>query len=287
MRFRGGAGRSAGRCSRGVTVTGGAAGPLARVGAGRRWAGQPLAGHGAVETEAAAAGVVGLGEVLLVADGDPAPGPRAARGGGCSQRASVGEAGVGGWGGRLLRGTLRRSGEGCSSYPGTAGSTLLATGVALDRARAGSGGPGTARGRSADGRGQAESVVEGGGDPSPSHPHLGGLLLVSPCAPPPPTLPSHPGGRLTRQRHRRQGSEGWGKSAPLGYTLSQQRHSLGEGGAMGRGEAPLPPGHAALPALKAYRWGQAIPRHHPPTRPPHHCSCSGNRDQATDGHRRP
>lgn len=70
-------------------------------------------------------------------------------------------------------------------------------------------------------------------------------------------------------------------------TLSQQRHSLGEGGAMGRGEAPLPPGHAALPALKAYRWGQAIPRHHPPTRPPHHCSCSGNRDQATGGHRRP
>lgn len=72
-----------------AAVTGGAAGPLARVGAGRRWAGQPLAGHGAVEAEAAAAGVVGLGEVLLVADGDPAPGPRAARGGGRALRAAL------------------------------------------------------------------------------------------------------------------------------------------------------------------------------------------------------
>lgn len=47
-----------------VTVAGRAAGPLARVGAGRRRAGQPLAGHGAIEAEAAAAGVVGLGEML-------------------------------------------------------------------------------------------------------------------------------------------------------------------------------------------------------------------------------
>lgn len=120
MRFRGGAGRSAGRCSQGVTVTGGAAGPLARVGAGRRWAGQQLAGHGAVEAEAAAAGVVGLGEVLLVADGDPAPGPRAARGGGCSQRASV-SGGVGGVGREAAEGVSPEKWRGVRLLPGHCG----------------------------------------------------------------------------------------------------------------------------------------------------------------------
>lgn len=63
-----------------VTVAGGTAGPLARVGAGRRWAGQPLAGHGAVQAEAAAAGVARRGEVFLMAHGDRAPWPRTAGG---------------------------------------------------------------------------------------------------------------------------------------------------------------------------------------------------------------
>lgn len=72
----------------GVTVAGGAARPLARVRAGRGRAGQPLAGHGAVEAEAAAAGIAGRGEVLLVAGGGRA-GPWAAGGGwgGCGERA--------------------------------------------------------------------------------------------------------------------------------------------------------------------------------------------------------
>lgn len=66
----------------GVTVTGGAAGPLARVGAGCGRARQPLAGHGAVQAEAAVAGVPRREEVFLVARGIHAPGPRAAGGGG-------------------------------------------------------------------------------------------------------------------------------------------------------------------------------------------------------------
>lgn len=57
---------------RGVTVAGGAAGPPARVRAGCGRAGQPPAGHGAVQAEAAAAGVAGRGEMLLVARGDQA-----------------------------------------------------------------------------------------------------------------------------------------------------------------------------------------------------------------------
>lgn len=72
-----------------AAVAGGAAGPLARVGAGRGRAGQPLAGHGAVEAEAAAAGVAGRGEVLLVAGWASAPGPRAAGGGGGALRAAL------------------------------------------------------------------------------------------------------------------------------------------------------------------------------------------------------
>lgn len=55
-------------CHKGDTVARGAAGALARVGAGRRRAGQSLAGHGAIQAEAAAAGVSRLEKVLLVAD---------------------------------------------------------------------------------------------------------------------------------------------------------------------------------------------------------------------------
>lgn len=61
------------RCHKGGTVARGATGALARVGAGRRRAGQSLAGHRAVQTEAAAAGVSQLEKVLLVADGDHIP----------------------------------------------------------------------------------------------------------------------------------------------------------------------------------------------------------------------
>lgn len=64
----------------GVTFAGGTAGPLARVGTRCRWAGQPLAGHGTVQAEAAAAGVTRRGEVLLVARGDQALGQRTAGG---------------------------------------------------------------------------------------------------------------------------------------------------------------------------------------------------------------
>lgn len=65
-----------------AAIAGGAAGPLAWVGAGHRWAGQPLAGHRAIQAEAEVAGVVGWGEVLLVVGRDLAPGPRAAGRGG-------------------------------------------------------------------------------------------------------------------------------------------------------------------------------------------------------------
>lgn len=73
----------------GVTVAGGAAGPRARVGAGCGRAGQPLAGHGAVQAEAAAAGVAGRGEVLQVANGDQISGPRTAGGRGWGERARI------------------------------------------------------------------------------------------------------------------------------------------------------------------------------------------------------
>lgn len=78
----GGDGEGTAKTGKGVTVAGRAAGPLAWVGAGHRWAGQPLAGHRAIQAEAEAAGVVGWGEVLLVVGRDLAPGPRAARRGG-------------------------------------------------------------------------------------------------------------------------------------------------------------------------------------------------------------
>lgn len=60
-------------CHRGGTIAGGAAGALARVGAGRGRAGQSLAGHRAVQAEAAAAGVSRWEKVLLVAGGDRIP----------------------------------------------------------------------------------------------------------------------------------------------------------------------------------------------------------------------
>lgn len=137
--------------SQGITVTGGAAGPLARVGAGHRRAGQSLAGHRAVQAEAAAAGVVGRGEVLLVAGGDQGPRPRAARGGGC--RGAPPSAGLGTSCGRD---PPWRGGEGRSAYLGTVGSTLWAEGPALGRARVGSGAPGTLRCLPAGGPGQGQ-----------------------------------------------------------------------------------------------------------------------------------
>lgn len=162
-RVGGSRGRAWWGCRPGVTVAGGAAGPLARVGAGRRRAGQPLAGRGAVEAEAAAAGVVRQGEMLQVPGRNPAPRPRAARGGGCRRERGQGSRE------RLRRlPALSRADlpEGCASYRGTAGSTLRAPAPALDRAAAGSGGRGTARCRSATGRPrQARLAVGGRGDP--------------------------------------------------------------------------------------------------------------------------
>lgn len=94
--------------------------------------------------------------------------------------------------------------------------------------------------------------TNGPGQATPSHPCLGGPLPVSQSPSPPPLdSSSHPGGRLTRQRHRRQGSEGWGKSAPLGYSFPPKAQPGGGGSyRLGRGP-PLPPspGHATLPAL--------------------------------------
>lgn len=124
----------------GVTVTGGAAGPLVRVGAGHGRAGQSPAGHRAVQAEAAAAGVVGRGEVLLVVGRDQAPWPGAARGGSCR-----GEPPSAGLGTSCGGDPAWRGGEGRSAYLGTVGSTLWAAGPALGRARVGSGAPGTAQ----------------------------------------------------------------------------------------------------------------------------------------------
>lgn len=56
-----------------AAVARGATGALARVGTGSRRTGQSLAGHGAVQAEAAAAGVSRLEKVLLVADKDRIP----------------------------------------------------------------------------------------------------------------------------------------------------------------------------------------------------------------------
>lgn len=137
----------------GVTIARGAAGPLARVGTGHGWAGQPLAGHRAMEAEATVAGVVGCREMLLVPGRDRAPGPRAAGEGGCSRRARV----------RASRERLRRGGPaGGGSYRDTAGSTFLAAGLALDRAAVGSGEPGTARCRSATDRWTTTGPISGG-----------------------------------------------------------------------------------------------------------------------------
>lgn len=152
------------------------------------------------------------------------------------------QGGGGGLGREAAEGVPRKSGEGCGSYPGTAGSTLLATGVALDRARAGSGGPGTARGRSADGRGQAKSVVEGGGDPSPSHPHLGGLLLVSPCAPP-PTHSSFPSGWQTHQTvTQAAGVGGVGEVCSVGVLFPSKGTAWGRGELWAGERPPFPQG---------------------------------------------
>lgn len=60
-------------CHKGGTVARGATGVPARVGTGHRRAGQPLAGHRAIQAEAAAAGVSRLEKVLLVADRDHIP----------------------------------------------------------------------------------------------------------------------------------------------------------------------------------------------------------------------
>lgn len=66
------------------------------------------------------------------------------------------------------------------------------------------------------------------GGPSSSHPRLGGPLLASRSPTPFPRDSSSPSGsRLTRQRHRRQGSERWGKSAPLGYSFPPKAHPRG------------------------------------------------------------
>lgn len=63
---------------------------------------------------------------------------------------------------RLWRGPWGGAATGCSSYPGTAGSTLLAAGQALHKAAEGSGGPGTARCLSAWAGGPRAGSVSGG-----------------------------------------------------------------------------------------------------------------------------
>lgn len=52
----------------GHTLTGGATGPRAWMGAGSRWTGQRLAGHRAMEAHAAMAGLARWGEGLLMAE---------------------------------------------------------------------------------------------------------------------------------------------------------------------------------------------------------------------------
>lgn len=145
--------------------------------------------------------------------------------------------GSAGWG-RGCRGVPWRSDGGCSSYPGTVGSTFLAAWLALDTARAGSGGPGTAHCHSAD------RPMDQARPPLPTHASVD--LSRSPKVPPlrPWTLPpiqvadspdSDTGGR---------GQRGGGSLLHWG-TPSHQRHSLGEGAAIGWGEAlpcPLPQG---------------------------------------------
>lgn len=144
--------------------------------------------------------------------------------------------------GEAAEGTPRGgAAKGCSSYLGTAGSTLRAARPALRRAGDRSGEPGTARCRSAcrDGPGQAGLVAGAKETPAPAHP----TVVDLPCPPQvPPRLPWTPppiqvadspdsdtGGR--RQ---------WGGGSLLHWdTLSQQRHSLGKGTAIGLGEDRL------------------------------------------------
>lgn len=74
---------------------------------------------------------------------------------------------------------------------------------------------------------------------------------------PPPTGTDSPDSDTAGRSQRGEGSRlHWG-------TLSHQRHSLGEGAAIVTGGALLLPGNAALSALEAHRWDQAIPGDHP------------------------
>lgn len=162
------------------------------------------------------------------------------------------------WGARGEAAELPTPGEarpGCCSHLGTAGSTLGAAGPAPHRAAAGSGGPGTARCRSAWTEAPRRRVSAGGrGDLHPSPPPRRVDCSWQPPAPPllPCLLPSRADSPDSDTGGR--GQRGGG-SLLRGGTLSHRRHSLGEGAARGLGEALLAPGHA-LPAPNAHRRGQ-------------------------------
>lgn len=129
----------------------------------------------------------------------------------------------------------------------------------------------------------------GGGRGDPSHPVATRCHQVPPLPPgraspglrksrlhSPGFLP--PRCRLTRQRHRRQGSEGWGKSAPLAYSLPPKAQPVGGSGySLGDGDSPRA---CCLPRATS---SQKVA----PTRPAHRYSCSGSRSQAVGGHRGP
>lgn len=90
-----------------------------------------------------------------------------------------------------------------------------------------------------------------------------GCLAVAGRGDPPPWVASSHGDRLTRQRHCRQGSEGWGKSAPLGYSFPPKAQPGGRG-SYSNGRGPAPPWVCHPFSPKSPQMGPSHPRRPPP-----------------------